>query len=478
MMHNLPSKFHKYYNVPGNFITYYSDIFSGFITDCPGYDDRIFIVQNDKSRQLRELTRGERTLEKYQELGWEIRDTNIIKEDVLQSHQSFQNNIKLNSKSRSGQKFKKWFVFGAGASSHFIAEPHKAAFRSHPLCPPECFDIYDPKFENYCRKYPGVINSTSSSGAFLFDKTKNIEDFFEEDWLKYRYAYNPDLAIEHLNIQFYLQDLFTDISEYGIKQFRGNLFSVFASKLQQYLSMPQNGDERIGIISFNYDTILDHFINNICVKKFDHMNNYFEWDHNKVALFKPHGSVNWGWKFDQKKLGHCNSASVSEYLYSNRIEPYQIYYHYLGDITEMLGSWGAEYHLHDNFLGKFTPNKNRISVIPKNTLDAYFPALLLPYRDKDEFIMPYDHYYSMDFILPDAEEIYLIGWKGNEKLFNRELKRKLKKGCKFIIVNPKADEVIQNLRSAGIDIDIKNGNVRVVEDFAKFIHQDIDTVLS
>lgn len=473
MMRNLPLKLHKYYSEPGNFITYYGDIYSGRFVSCPGYDDRLFIIQNDKTNELQKLKQEDRTIDWYRKMAWEIRDINIIRHDTLQTDPDYQNTPNPKTKSKSNhQNFKKWFVFGAGASAYCVSSKYKDAFRDSPLSPPECYEIFGKKYDTFCSKYDGVTQSSSTIDAFLSDKSKNIEDYFENEWKTYRHSYNPSLSIRHLNIQYYLQELFSEISLYGIKQFRGNLYSAFANKLQQYLA--SNTEERVGIISFNYDTILDHFINSILEKKLNTMDNYWNWDYNTVAFFKPHGSHNWGWRFRDDRIGICDKASISNFLFDNKIEPYQIYYHYLGDVTEMLGMWGHEYHLSDNFVGRFTPNKNRISVIPQNTVNPYLPTLLLPYRDKDEFLMPYDHYYAMDFILPDAEEIYLIGWKGNEKLFNKELKKKINKNCKIIIVNPKPDEVKLNLINAGIKI--TDENTSVIEDFEKFINTEIDNV--
>jgi len=73
--------------------------------------------------------------------------------------------------------------------------------------------------------------------------------------------------------------------------------------------------------------------------------------------------------------------------------------------------------------GRITINKSKIVKTTDNNPDQVFPALLIPYRDKDDFLMPADHFHHMRSYIDSMETLVIIGWKGNEDAFNKQLKR-------------------------------------------------------
>jgi hypothetical protein len=167
--------------------------------------------------------------------------------------------------------------------------------------------------------------------------------------------------------------------------------------------------------------------------------------------------------------------NIANYIYTSKMEPWQIYFNLLSDLNSVSKtSWGIEHSNDKYFRGRFTINKDLIRVIPKNQQELYFPALLLPYRDKDEMIMPYFHWEVLHNIaIPEIEELYLIGWKGSEELFNRKLQQanRLKK---IIIVNPDAETVKANL---GKHIDLSKYTIEIVSTFEDFVLKHLDNYL-
>ena len=104
------------------FITYWGEIFFGKVFLLQGYDDRFFIIQNDK---IKEISDGPQTLERYQQLGREIKDFNVIKDvraDLGQEYPWSNLNHKGN--------YKKMFVFGAAASTYCVFGEKAAQFRN------------------------------------------------------------------------------------------------------------------------------------------------------------------------------------------------------------------------------------------------------------------------------------------------------------------------------------------------------------
>lgn len=208
------------------------------------------------------------------------------------------------------------------------------------------------------------------------------------------------------------------------------------------------------------------------------MNDYIGMD-NVIRLFKPHGSSNWGWPFMMERVGNMGGKSLVQHMYDKQFVPSYIYYYLLGDYKKMVlrSSWGIEQEMNPNRVGRYTINKNAIELLDGTR--PFLPALQLPYRDKDEFVMPFDHYHYLKNAMHDVEDLFLIGWKGNEFAFNRLLKMHSGSLRRIIIVNPDADNVIKNLST---HFDLSDGQTRytieVVRSFKEFVTEKLDTYLA
>lgn len=459
----IPYQWFQLQNGPAYFITYFGDIYFGSLWECPGYDDGFFIVQNDKRRKAIDLAPDERTPEKFRELGWEIRDYRTIKK-ILNGNESFRHSP-VKPLHFSGQQFHQMYVFGAAASTFCVFGDRARVFRQAEYNPPTGFEIFDDKYKPFFEKYPAALMSISGFES----RNRDIEGYLDDEWCEYKDTYTPEIPARHINIQFYLQELFRHLSEEVIKnEYRYNLFNLFCGNLQKQLR--KQPDQVATLVSFNYDVILDHFIE-VFSSPFRTMNDYFDWHNRNIILFKPHGSCNWGWRFRKDKVGNLSAFQLINDLWNKKLEPWQIYYELIGNPAETVeyGSWGIESanNIHDN--GRYSLNKNLIEITPKNSSSLYLPALLLPYRDKDEFVMPYQQQLALTSCLDEVKELFLIGWKGNEALFNRKLKAHSHNLKKITIVNTNPNEVKQNLVKAGIDL--SRFEIEEVKDFETFVLQ-------
>ena len=452
------------------FITYYGDIYHGCVQTHHQYDDRFFILSKNQLQEFQGLTQEQRTLKKYSELAWELRDDSAIIETFNDSMEigGLPNHIDT---TRNGhQEWKKMFVFGAGASANCVFEDKIIEqFRNSSFKPPVGIEIFDTKYKDLIKKYPGV----RASIPVYMDKKSDVESGIEKEWEEIRYYNNLPVIKRHINIQFYLQELCQQISE-EVKEnfFSTNLYGLFAHKLQNQLS--HRGSEKAAIVSFNYDTILEDFVAPTFDLDLSHLKGYIDYNNKQAVYFKPHGSCNWGWQFRKDRLTGMN-GSLPDFLFNSNYNMSQIYYWLLGDLVEMAGNWGYEKSWNPFGVGKYSINKNRIQVIPNGMKNAHFPAMLLPYRDKDEFVMHYDHYEAMKWFIHEMEELYLIGWKGNEALFNRIIKQQAYRLKKIVIVNPNGEEVRKNL---GDDILKKCANVQVIDSFEEFVRVEMDKIFA
>lgn len=461
----MPNELWPYLQKDGYFFMDHGDVYFGSIEDFPEIPDSIFIVRPGNRKELQALKGNDVSLEKVTKLSWQIKDFNKIKYHA-DGRASIGNSHEHPDLTRRGeQDWKKMFVFGAGASAFSVFKEEISRFRDFAYSPPIANELFSKKFQPYIKQYKGVELSLSSLRAFGND----VEGFFEKEWKGINESYNPTVSARHINITYYLRDLFNKISVETINEFYDcNLYSLFNDKIQKYLS--QKRKEKIAFVSFNYDTVLDHYISEFFSTSFNSMTDYVNFNHNPFFLFKPHGSCNWGWKFCDEFI-KSTSTNIPDFLYKNQTSFTDLYFNHLGSHNEMIyqPSWGREIQLSENEIGKYTVNKNKIEVIHTNP-EHFYPSLLIPYKDKDQMIMPYYHFDLMQWYFNQMEDLYLIGWKGNEASFNTLLKNHIYRLKRIFIVNPFPKEVETNLSKF---IDLKKYEIIYFKDFEDFAHSDI-----
>lgn len=458
----VPYELYPYYNKDGYFISYFGDIYYGNIYTHLRFEDYAFIVSPNTRIEFRRLLDKEYntvTFDQLANISREIKSFEIFL-DVIDGKQDLGEKAPNYDNNSYGSHCKKMFVFGAGASAFSVFNDEIEAYRNFAFSSPIGNELFSKKFEAFIRRYLGVQLSLPS----LRLSGNNVEAFFEKDWNQIKSSRNTDLLSKHINIAFFLRELFLKISEETVQEFRHHsLYAALADRLKSYA----NEKRRIGIVSFNYDTILEYYLGQVFRTPFTSMNDYVS-NKNPFLLYKPHGSCNWGIPLSQNFLNACNDE-VPDFIYQSQLSFADIYYRYMGPLKTMINqdSWGQEYEISGYKSGRFTVNKNKIEVIGKNN-DRYFPSLLIPYQSKDEFVMPYYHYDSMKSFTSDMEDLYLIGWKGNEAAFNSLVKRNANSLKRIYIVNPAPDEVRNNLESF---IDFSKMQIQHYNDFQTFLEQ-------
>jgi len=335
------------------------------------------------------------------------------------------------------------FIFGAGASANcvFGTESEIELFRGDTLRPPLGNELFSPKFKHYYQSYQGVKQSLH----FLQDENANVEELFEEEWDDISEGNNTVLK-RHINIQYYIQEIlqkasFCVCSNYNEK----NLFAKLANKLQKAYS--RNPSKKFAFVSFNQDTILEFFLEEQFGKKIDKLEDYISDNRGPFAIFKPHGSWNWGWKFPNTE---AYSGHTPQKLFSDGVDFDNLYFDLLGNHIDMVdwSDWGRNSSFNPNGLGSVGIDKSSISLIPNHgNLNHYFPSILLPYRDKDDFTMPSSHLKRMTSYFEYVETLIIIGWKGNEAAFNRLLFDNSNNLKRIIVADPTPTVVEKNLSS-------------------------------
>lgn len=297
-------------------------------------------------------------------------------------------------------KAKKMIIFGAGASCGYS---YSEGIQE--IVPPLTKDIFDLGHDQLLKQFRGARALASDIG-----RSENLEDYFQAQWERVTNHHDPLLLRKLISTQCYIYSLFNHISK-TCSGNRTNNYSVLVKQAREYA---ESQDELVLFVNFNYDLLIEEALMNDGLYNFGNIGDYIDFDKKHILLFKPHGSCNWSRRVipDHEILKPVNHAPIksfqefSNYLYGEGILPYQF-----GDYFER------------EILINFPPMTHDASNISKaGELQLFYPQILIPYKNKDEFIMPDSHLNMLHYLLQNIEEILIVGWKGTEDKFQNLLK--------------------------------------------------------
>jgi hypothetical protein len=447
------------------YYTTFGDVYAGIDANELDFRDLAIIVQADKLRDYRELSHKDKTLDKIKEYANVIPLSAIA--GVIDAEKIPEQQRPNTDNWWKGEYDRKnMFVFGAGASAYCVTGSRKVEFENDDLRPPLGNGLFASKFRRFYDNYDGVKLSLFD---LQYDKA-NVEEYLEEEWKEVQENGNQAVMSRHINIQFYLQELLMEISKrITAEYYNFNLYAKLADKLQKINARDKK--KHFAFVSFNQDTILENFLSKYFKRPLSNLDDYVDANDSPFCIFKPHGSWNWGWKFSDKVT---NRQKV---LFDSDVNFFKLYYEILGNHINMVdwNSWGLELMFNKHRNGKFTIDKSRLSHFDHTNIGNFYPAILLPYRDKDEFTMPPNHYHQLDHFFTYVENLFIIGWKGNEALFNKVLIRRANKINHVIIVDPNPKVVEENLKDL-----LAKPNVKKViyNDFDAFVRNGLDKEIS
>ncbi len=316
-------------------------------------------------------------------------------------------------------KVKKLIILGAGASFDFSYDP---AIVNSPNRPPLANNLFSDNHLRILNKYPGAFHL--STEILL---SNDIEHYFQSQWNKIENTTNTILFENLVNTQFYLHELFEHISNSNFNNRRNN-YSFLAKQAHEY---SLSTGEHIAIVSFNYDTLIEEALVNQARYHFNSLNDYIDYENKHILLFKPHGSWNWVKRFKSDITNpHTRNRILGVSDFAKEIYQKRMYHHQLTELLE------------DNISIYNKPNNVLPGQIYKEF--SHLPQLLIPYKEKDEYIMPEGHENYMNYFLRDIEDILIVGWKGAEIKFQELLKNKLnnKKISVNIVNNDSGDSIV------------------------------------
>jgi hypothetical protein len=114
-------------------------------------------------------------------------------------------------------------------------------------------------------------------------------------------------------------------------------------------------------------------------------------------------------------------------------------------------------------------NRDEINPVADDTSEIlYLPQLLLPFKSKDDFIMPPEHEVLLEHFLPTVDEILVLGWKGTEAKFQHLLGKKLGHNPIKITAITKGDETIQQEFSQSLPLATCDISFQTFSEYMKF----------
>lgn len=320
-------------------------------------------------------------------------------------------------------KYKKLVIIGAGASYDYKSK----GAATNLIAPPLTKDIFDGDILQLMnqRTYRGVQNLASELAS-----TSNLEKYFHQKWQELQYTFNPSLLSELMNVQFYLHHFFLSLSHSNYKNSFSN-YSIIANKIHDYCLRKKEDKEGILVVSYNYDTLFEQAIEKKYRKNIETIEDYLATNERPVTILKPHGSSDWV-KVISKKYAQdiglinsnfraINSSTIAQTIYDNNLNLIDLKTHFESSIQLI--------HKIEFDNSNKTKYNNASSRYSGSLSEIYWPHLLIPYHEKDEFVMPKAHEIFLTKVLPQVEEILIIGWKGEEKKISRVVKETcIKKG--------------------------------------------------
>ena len=254
--------------------------------------------------------------------------------------------------------------------------------------------------QRFAKFYAGPINLCG-----------NLEKYIQDKWNTITRHEDRRSLSKLINFLYYLHDLFMDLSRKHSNNFTSNYYTL-TDLADQYAT--QTG-EHIVFVNFNYDTLVETTLRKSLQYRFNTFNDYVDYRNRKLLLFKPHGSCNWVRKFDPAIVQHLyknynvNSRRILSQLLNKANISFDVLNRYLNPEFEILDYDEVKHACADDY-------KNNI---------LYLPQLVIPIREKDEFVMPSNTVDYMDYFLSNITDILVIGWKGGEEKFQQLLSRKL-----------------------------------------------------
>jgi hypothetical protein len=322
-------------------------------------------------------------------------------------------------------------IFGAGASFDSVPDRlpgqilpalRPALVADHPENdrPPLASQLFDnrPSFVRAMTRFPDCIplmHPLRKPNIMVEQELARIQDQAEE---------YPPVHRELASIRYYLHFALSECQNNWERRHSG--LTNYATFLREIERWRLEFKERVCLVTFNYDTMLDEELGRLLRIQIQDMSDYAQ---ENYALIKPHGSINWGLEVN-------GAGPVNQYQRTQ-------------DIIEFVAA-APGMRVSDRYrVVKGFP-------MLKDGEQLLFPAISIPVVNKNEFTCPATHVQVLLGMLPRVNKILTIGWRATEEHFLALLQLKLVAGQQDLMVvsgdNRGAAETFENLTRSALTL--------------------------
>ncbi len=309
-------------------------------------------------------------------------------------------------------------IFGAGASFDSFERLRFPNVNEYRL--PLANQLFDSRFGDYYQLFPKcqpLIQRLQRPGI----NVEHVLENFQSDAIRY----SPRL-IQLASVRYYLN--------FMLARCQADWTSAVTKGVTNYQTMldqiaEQIPGETVCLVTFNYDTLLEHAIVDIGIR----LSTIADYTTSEFKVVKLHGSINWAHPIRDFKAQRTTSQEL------------------IGDIIER----ARRIDIDDTSYEMVSDNPFERPPRP------FFPALAIPVQTKQRYECPQEQKLALAQCLPQVTKVLVIGWQANENLFLDTMAQGLVKKARIMVVSGTekgAKEVIARIM-AGL------GTTKIAHDF-------------
>ena len=332
-------------------------------------------------------------------------------------------------------------ILGAGAS-HDFAPGAQGAWQ-----PPLANGLFDPgEFGAALKRFPQIAGLVPSlrglpTGISLEERLDEIQAEAE--------GKSSRAPVELMAMRYYLRYVLWECSATSIE--RTSNVTNYARLFRIIEVWRETHDERVCVVTFNYDTLLENAAQSVLGASFRTLDSYIagpNWEY-----FKVHGSCTWGQaltnSIDRNRIDAAGVIALGSTI--------QLGSHYIWDTPPAAGAFSGIEH-----------QGSRI---------ALAPAIALPLRSKTSFACPPEHLTRLRERMTRVDRILSIGWRAQDRHFLAEIRTRSEEPIRTCIVTDSqagAEDVSEVFRRVGY----KGEHIRIHGGFSRmFDHPGLKQLL-
>lgn len=306
---------------------------------------------------------------------------------------------------------KKVFIFGAGASLGSQQE----YIHNQELLPPLSNDLFRNEYVGYAQQL-GLSMEDFKRYRTEIEEAESVEQWLTSLWdsaNKQKTERNKKaIQSEFGKITYYMWRLLQVVS---------NAYDPTKTIYVDLIRSLKDREEDFGLITFNYDTLLDQAVQDIFHEVFEDFSQYLDF-----PLLKLHGSINWLLKMRPNDSSADRSPTF--------------------DIAQRIRIFGRQMYTNESPFSledlqvldpkDLTLNNTHDLVRHMINTSHYYPLMFLPVISKQyAFVNEFENRVlnKAKKLLWEAEEIFVIGYRANDKVIE-ELLKGIPQGKRFVVV--------------------------------------------